>query len=450
MSRQDLLEELASLASSSFAETYPRGLFLPVDAHQKAFSPNVSVIVGVKGSGKSSLFQKMLASSKGEDPRPQYFIDAFSSSAAHPSPLDLDQIAKEAQLEELRGFWRIHLVRRLAATLPEGLMPKLGTQAQEAIAAPPVEWRAVPQSAHLELAQALDELDRRLETRKASIHCAYDHLDLSSSVDWSFRTQWLVALLAFWIHLTYRLSNLCPKIFLPDDLFKASQREVPDAGKMSGNVFPLDWSEVDLYRLVLLHLAAQPGLRQWLMKHVPGLPLKETSDGLIPGYLNDERLKELLLALTGKEVIGTAYTKVYVYRWILQNIRDGHGKIVPRTILNLFGLAAQEAMKRPPTEDSSLLDTADLVAALAETSRRRVEELAEAQPNAKALLNRLAGTTMLMPLSEARELLGSNSAVEELVELGLLQHRFDEQVDVPDLYRHGFGIQRKGGAAKRR
>ena len=107
-------------------------------------------------------------------------------------------------------------------------------------------------------------------------------------------------------------------------------------------------------------------------------------------------------------------------------------------------------MKRPSPEVSPLLDTADLVAALAETSRRRVEELAEAQPNAKTLLNRLAGTTMLMPLSEARELLGSNSAVEELVELGLLQHRFDEQVDVPDIYRYGFGIQRKGGAAKRR
>ena len=42
------------------------------------------------------------------------------------------------------------------------------------------------------------------------------------------------------------------------------------------------------------------------------------------------------------------------------------------------------------------------------------------------------------------------AVLEELIALGVLSRRKDGPIDVPDIYRYGFGIKRKGGVARPR
>ncbi len=437
--------------SDSFAEASPKKpfgeIYLPLHVHIRAQLAQTLVIVGSKGSGKSALFRFLVESHQLR--RGRHAIDAFSSKNVEIDTLALT--SPGADFEAMRGFWRIHLLRQLTASLQEELLADIGPGAKQAIEAHPAEWRSVPVAAHLEIAAAFDRLDRRLEERGESVDCAYDQLDLLAGFDAEHRSQWIAALLAFWIHLTYRHSHLRPKIFLREDLYKASLGLVPDAGKLSNSVVSLEWSFEDLFRLVIRYMSAQKGLRDWLTA-IPEIPWQDTVVGRIPGSLDEEVLKHFLLRLTGKEIMGQHYTKGFVSRWIPQHIKDGHGKIVPRTILNLFGLAAKIASERTASkatvaEDSPLIDTQDILEALKETSSRRVLELREELPVAEEL-EKLRGKTMLMPLAEASGLLGGERIVEELVDLGILIRRDGARIDVPDIYRYGFEIKRSGGAAK--
>jgi hypothetical protein len=131
-------------------------------------------------------------------------------------------------------------------------------------------------------------------------------------------------------------------------------------------------------------------------------------------------------------------------------------------MLCLIGFAAGEAQKRPLTGGERLILPANLVAALEETSRARVGEVTEEYPLARRIEN-LHGLIVPMSREEATRQLGKPSrsesvahapeaklVVDELVRLGVLSIRPDGRVDVPDIYRYGYRIKRKGGVRRPR
>ncbi len=77
-------------------------------------------------------------------------------------------------------------------------------------------------------------------------------------------------------------------------------------------------------------------------------------------------------------------------------------------------------------------------------------------------LENLKGKTLFLDRSEVEQLLAvartrddgfgadGERVAEELVALGVLSIRRDGRFDVPDLYRYGFGIRRKGGVRRPR
>ena len=161
--------------------------------------------------------------------------------------------------------------------------------------------------------------------------------------------------------------------------------------------------------------------------------------------------------------MGKGLKKGYTYRWIPNRLQDAHVRIVPRSLLNLIGEAASTACHQTPqARYSRLLHPAELYAALAETSRRRVGELAEEHKIVARLENLRGLTVMLDPsfvkrkLSKERpdkpdQFKGDGSQVmDELIRLGVLNVRSDGRIDVPDIYRYGYDIKRKGGVAKPR
>jgi hypothetical protein len=104
------------------------------------------------------------------------------------------------------------------------------------------------------------------------------------------------------------------------------------------------------------------------------------------------------------------------------------------------------------------MEPTSLVAALQRTSRDRVSELREEYRFVGRLEN-LRGETMLMSRTQVVARLSRSSETEddgfgadgesvfrELRRIGVLEIRDHGRVDVPDIYRYGYGIKRRGGA----
>ena len=160
--------------------------------------------------------------------------------------------------------------------------------------------------------------------------------------------------------------------------------------------------------------------------------------------------------------MGTGPKKGYAHRWIPNHLQDAQRRVVPRSMLNLLGYAAEQELRRPLARGKRLLAPQDLAEALTETSRRRVSELQEEYRLVQRLEN-LRGRRLLLEQGEVIDLLGTpvpgeapglttegEAVLDELVRLGVISVRLDKRIDVPDIYRYGFGIKRKGGVARPR
>ena len=129
--------------------------------------------------------------------------------------------------------------------------------------------------------------------------------------------------------------------------------------------------------------------------------------------------------------------------------------IVPRSILRLLKASTTHAQQHPRGKGPLILPE-DLMRGLIETSIGRVTELGDEYKVVTRLEN-LAGQTMLMDRADVIALLARPTSTrdrfgtdgeaifDELRRTGVLERR-PGRVDVPDIYRYGYGIKRKGGA----
>jgi hypothetical protein len=160
--------------------------------------------------------------------------------------------------------------------------------------------------------------------------------------------------------------------------------------------------------------------------------------------------------------MGTGAKKGMTYRWIPNRLQDAHAHAVPRSVLSLVRHAAKFALNRGPGAQSlRLLTPTELQGALEETSKRRANELREEFPVVERLENLRNSTVMLArkkaidALSRATKISDEHGSDGEqvlrtLIELGVMSERPDGRIDVPDIYRYGFGILRKGGVKRAR
>lgn len=441
--------------------------FLPLWTHRMALRPETVIVRGGRGAGKSALFMLLRELRTSERVRiffrePQLpdatWIDAFSQLATrHPSVESLDAFAEAADDVALRAFWMTHLLRRLREELPELAPPKVGGADVQQIS----RWVGEGREKMAAVGAALDQIDRALTKKKQIVFATYDHLDRIGSFAFENRRRYIRALLALWLSFSNRYASLRAKIFLREDLFDANELAFPDATKLRARSVSLEWDVEALYQVVVRHLSeTSDAMRRWLRK-VEGLRLEDRKElGWMPGPMPEAVQKAFADRLAG-ELMGRGVKKGYTYRWIPNRLQDAQVRIVPRSILCLLGVAAGTASTRTfPADSSRLLTPEDLAAALPETSTQRVAEIGEEYPLVRRLENLRGFQVMLDPTVVAEQLgrpipsgeppskMGGEAVKEELIRLGVLSVRRDGRIDVPDIYRYGFGIKRKGGVAR--
>jgi hypothetical protein len=440
--------------------------FLPLWTHRVALRRESVVVRGGRGAGKSALFM-LLRELRTSDHVRSFFrepqlpdatwIDGFSQLATrHPGVESLDAFAVAADDVALRAFWMTHLLRRLREELPDLAPPAVGDGDVQEIA----QWVGEGREKMAAVGAALDQIDRELTKKKQIVFATYDHLDRIGMLAFETRRRYIRALLALWLSLSNRYASLRAKIFLREDLFDANELAFPDATKLRARSVSLEWDVEALYQVVVRHLSeTSDAMRRWL-REVEGLTLEDRMElGWMPGPMPEAVQKAFADGLAG-ELMGRGVKKGYTYRWIPNRLQDSQVRIVPRSILCLLGVAARTAASRSfPADSTRLLTPEDLAAALPETSTQRVAEIGEEYPLVRRLENLRGLQVMLDPAVVAKQLgkpvagelpskMPGEAVKEELIRLGVLSVRRDGRIDVPDIYRYGFGIKRKGGVAR--
>jgi hypothetical protein len=461
--RTAVLDALVLLSKQDADLTPSFTTFLPLLGHRYALRPDVVVVLGGRGAGKTALFRlvndartaaRLREFFEDERIREATWFDAFSQeSMHHPEVGTLEAHAASAADLSLRAFWMTHLLRRVHDEVPQFVaVPPVLEPVMRAPVADLAAWLPAAEANLGAVSAALDATERALVAADRSVVATYDNLDRIGQFEPGVRRRYVSTLLALWLSLAGRYKRLRGKIFLRDDLFDAGELGFADASKLRARAETIAWDAAALYRVVVRHLAgASEAMRAWL-RDVPGLELRDRGEfGWIPGEMPDDVQRDFAGRLAGR-VIGKGVLKGPTHRWIVNRLEDANKRVTPRAMLGFFGFAGEEARRRPAERRQAPLLSDDLVAALRRTSTERVAEITEEYPLAVRLEN-LRG--MILPIDRgdatihlstprSGELEGTGASGElvlsEMKGLGVLRAGDKGELDVPDIYRYSFGI----------
>ena len=477
-----LRHELADLgygqADQETPEQIARHLY-PVPEHLRAVDPNVVLVVGPRGSGKTHLFKAFFSNDPdlvravvARMPKPAAHAqpDAAEWVAAYPAAMhfpDTQALSKCAGSDDdAKKIWHAMLVRRLAERFDgrrkEKLKPIL-----EPMAADLPEILSAYDAPENNPTAALDELEQLLQQEDRRIVVGYDELDTLGGFDWALMARMVRGLVAFWSDYSRRWKRIRAKIFLRSDLFRRhAGMGTADFAKLAATRAELRWPDAALLGMLVKRIAnASDGLAEYCK----GARIRLDSDdvlGRTPRIETPDDAFPLLRRLAG-EYMGVGEKKGYVRNWLLAHVRDGNGEISPRSLVRLVEQAARKEAANQSLRPPRLLHPTALRQALDDVSGDHVTQgISNEWQWLEGVRKRLA-VDRLVPWERKQivDLLdvewdeswgASDSALrppvgrsadllDYLIEIGVFRRRSDDRVDVSNLYLSGLGLRRKGG-----
>jgi hypothetical protein len=456
----------APLETSNFGDMpMPGTLYVP-PAHVKALRLESSLVIGARGVGKSFWtaalgspeLRRQLGASVPDLDRVDVRI-GFSLKG------DIDLYPDEATFALLLGqgidpykIWCAVIVRwlgsRYGAALPQGWSELIAWMQTH-----PEDVARLLQATQLGFGSGWRGL------------IVFDALDRTSS-DWSSMDAIVRGLLraALWLK---SYPWLHAKIFLRSDQFERTVTDFPDASKLLATKAELSWAMHDLHGLLWQRLINAPdehgrNLRE-LYQLVVGNELIERDGAFqLPEPLKRESAAQRALfdALAGPWM-GRDKRRGVPYIWAVGHLADSRGQTSPRSFLAAIKQAAADSQERH--DDHGLaLHYESIKRGIQEASEIRVSEMAEDYRWVRKFLEALQGlnvpcefeqilvrweeafpngpgtaNTEYLPAQHIER--GWLGVSDDLIRLGILERKKDGRIDMPDLYRVGFSLGRKGG-----
>ena len=155
------------------------------------------------------------------------------------------------------------------------------------------------------------------------------------------------------------------------------------------------------------------------------------------------------------------------YVWSVSHLADGKGRTSPRSFLAAIRAAVENSEEKYNTHNLAL-HYESIKRGVQKASEIRIAEMAEDYPWVKVIFIPLGGVTVPCELSVIEErwnlyfndgpvavannrlppqhiARGWPGVLEDLERLGLFETMKDGRINMPDLYRVGFGLGRRGG-----
>ncbi len=481
--RLELLRDLSQMGAQGRAEGEDLGrlkrTFHPVPEHLRMLDPDVVLVVGPRGSGKSEIFRALTDANLYEaiareargvrlppEGRTRWVKgyplgrDGFDAGGLRHF-LDESSTPRPATQE----LWFAYLVRLLR----DDLSAAAGSSLHPLLDAPAGAPRRVHEAflaAQDTPLLALDALDERLEREGRFLFVAYDELDVLGGDDWGAVAAGVQGLVAFWAAYARRWRRIRPKVFLRTDLFdRFAVSGGADLAKLAAGRVELSWSNRQLYAMLIRRIA---NTSERLAAYIRGSARSNVRWrehdvlGLIPSLARWTDARPVIERMVGP-YMGANKKKGLSYRWPLAHVRDGRDRSVPRPLVRLFEEAARiEADSPNALRGMRILAPTSLRRALDRVSSEHVAHARDEWKWIDTLASRLGGALVPMdrrvveerledcaswdpapPFTDPRDLL------DYLLEIGILRQRQDGRIDASDLFLYGLKLKRKGGVRRR-
>lgn len=466
--RQALLEALPKRLIANHGEIpAPHEIYIPL-AHNKALRLDSSLVVGARGVGKSfwtaALNSSALRSSIGQVVRDLDNADVHIGFAVAPNidayPNDDTFVHLLVNGAEPFDVWRAVVVRWLAK--------KLGNSVPVQTWPETVEWvKSNPES----VARLMQASQMAFATERRIGLIVFDALDRTSN-DWRQMDAIVRDLLRVVLWLM-SFANLRAKVFLREDQFGRTITDFPDASKLLATKAELTWAPHDLHGLLWQHFSNAPDgsgecLRA-LYEEVVGRP-PERRDGIwhiADTARRDTPTQRSLFARLAGPWMGKDRRRGIPYIWTVSHLADGKQRTSPRSLVAAIHAAAEDSIEKYP-EHPHALHYESIKRGVQSASETRVTEMAEDFPWVPTIMGPLRGLTVpcdpesiadhwrnhfpdgpasvnsggLPPQHSDR---GWPGIRDDLERLGIVETMKDGRVNLPDLYRVGFGLGRRGG-----
>ncbi len=425
----------------------PRHLYVSPDL-RKALDPQRPLVIGDRGTGKTFLWSA-LASPRGPKLLTRLFGSEYEVRAAF-GAVDAngfqrpgqDTVQLLFQQADARTVWKTFL---LAAALDQPLEGKTWSER--------VRWvQQHPEASDL----LLTEQDRHLQETQRQRLIVFDAIDRDPP-DWAELVAWHRALLSILLDVQ-RLRALRVKVFARRDVVEAPEvGTFPDASKLRAKEITLRWTQKELYTLLWRYLAPSELFRRMASAGWT-IPVE------IPEELkNEEAAQRHLWHQLAGPYMGKTPQRGDTYRWLFNRLADAYGQVSPRSFLTAVRVAAE---KTPPSSATAIHFSA-LHEGVKEAARTRALEIAEDFPWMYQALGALQETLVpcereviisawrganleaAIDSAQGRKQRGSGKGLDELLDESINLHIFDllydGRVNVPDVFRLGFGMRRMGG-----
>lgn len=448
-------------------------LYVPL-AHRKALQRESTLVVGARGVGKSfwtaALSDDTILRQIGESVKELATTTIHVGYAAKPAitnypDRDTFNILIKSGFEPY-FVWRAVILRWLAR-LSESPIPE-GSWIETA------QWvRQNPE----ELAKIAENANTRLGDSNIFGLIIFDALDRTSH-DWDTMNIIVRDLLrtSLWLR---DFSRLRAKVFLRPDQMERTVTSFVDASKILATRADLTWERQDLHAMLWQRLINAPGdhgehLRS-AVKHV--LPSNEAPQSkgtawfLSPALTHEAPYQRRLFETLAGDKMGKDARRGVPYVWSVSHLADGHGWTSPRSFLAAISGAAEDSIQRYNGYPLAL-HYESLKRGIQKASQIRVGQVAEDDPWVPEAMHPLEGMNVpceyesIKPAWERAFPNGPRNIPSEhlppqhtenwdgirkdLERLGIFVIRKDGRIDMPDLYRVGFGLGRKGGVAPRK
>ncbi|HRI64755.1 MAG TPA: hypothetical protein PK156_10955 [Polyangium sp.] len=484
--RLELLQTLRSDSGQAEVGGRIKDNFFPIAEHLRAFEPDVVLIVGDRGAGKTQLVRvaqdpdlRKAVKRIGPNVRlPKGQTEWLNGYPMKPGPAKraLDKFVIDAGNQgktATQDFWCAYLMRVLKNVFSDDDRKRFSSL----LTAPDADVEARVGDflgAGTSAAVALDQLDKRLQDENRWVFVLYDELDTLYYSDWSAMGELIRGLIAFWAHHSRRWERIRPKIFLRTDFYRhhGSQVAGADIAKLAASRVELSWSDKNLYAMLIKHLINlnEPWFDYCSAAKTEKMRYQE--DPIlrrIPSFVKKEDARPLIERIVGK-YMGQTKGKGDPFTWILDHLRDGNQKVSPRSLILLFEHAAVIEAGTMHATHTHVISHISLRNALDKVSDAYVTQAFDEfkwLPRVKECLESAdqvpwesrqkleiafrqhwfdwenEDAEVRPPAARPKEL------VDLLLELGIVRNRTGEKFDVPDLYLKGLGLKRKGGVARR-
>lgn len=316
----------------------------------KIVNEQIFLILGAKGSGKSSLFEIFIKNYteilNKLNNNSNTYIEGFSKKIM--SELTAEQFEKlveiaktDAQIYE--RFWKYLTVFQIEEYL------KRKAKVFESYS--DIYSKLKDLDFSISIDSKLKDLNREFYDKDICYTLVYDELDVAFN---KRRDEIISALISFWRNNTYKYVNLRSKIFLRKDIFN-SLTKLENKTHLEINSYNLNWKKKEILSLILKIIVCSLTEEELDSLDLTSIVFKKYKDK-IELVEDEDKIVEAVHKIFGKKLNEARKNITTMDNWIIQELSDGNGDITPRSVYKFMSSAIQnQLLKEKEKSEPSLL-----------------------------------------------------------------------------------------------